>query len=130
MKKSFTLTIATLVICIGVIAGFFVLSNLNSLLSDESLSITEMTMAIGDGSWVSMNVTNNRNYKVTITEFTVNNVKQSPIYPQLPITLPPKSSVIINATSAIILDERTYWIGVTTSRGKSFSEMTRTSTTA
>lgn len=130
MKKSVILTIVTVVICIGAIAGVFVLPNLNSLLSDESLSITDMTMAIGEGSWVSINVTNNRNNTVTITEFTVNNVKQSPVYPQLPISLPPKGSVIINATSAVILDERTYWIGVTTSNGKSFSEMTRTSTTA
>jgi hypothetical protein len=130
MKKSVILTIASVFVCIGVIAGFFVLPNLNGLLSDESLSITEMSMAIGEGSWVSMNVTNNRNNTVTITEFIVNNVRQSPVYPQLPITLPSKGSVIINATSAVILDEKTYWIGVTTSNGKSFSEMTQTSTTA
>jgi hypothetical protein len=89
-----------------------------------------MTMAIGEGSWVSMNVTNNCDNTLTSTEFTVNNLRQSSVYPQLPINLPPKGSVIINATSAVILDERTYWIGVTTSNGKSFSEMTQTSTTA
>src|SRR5665647_1537505 len=122
MKKLVVLTIATVVICVGGIAGFFILPNLNSLLSNESLSITDMTMAIGEGSWVSMNVTNNCNNTVTITEFTINNVKQAPIRPQLPVTLPPKSSVIINATSATILNERTYWIGITTSIGKSFSE--------
>jgi hypothetical protein len=75
MKKSVILTIVAVVVCIGAIAGFFVSTNLDGLLSDEDLSISEMLMAIGEGSWVSMNVTNNRNSSVTIIEFTVNNVK-------------------------------------------------------
>lgn len=93
----------------------------NSSVLPEYLALTDVNYGVSHGGWVAVTVNNTGIGSVTLVKLAINDVKQSSVYPPLPITLAPDTGAVLNATLNVTGGE-SYQIEVFTAQGDKFSK--------
>ncbi len=130
MKPKVFALILAMIVCACVLEGLFASPiQANSSIHKERLAITKIHCSVGSEGWFAITVNNIGSSSVTITQFSVNDIKQASVSPVLPAVLAPDESVVINASLSID-SEGTYRLDVLTSQGNRFPTVEVTTTTA
>ncbi len=130
MKPKVCALVLAMIVCACVLEGLFASPiRANSYSPEERLKITKIHCSVGSDGWLAITVNNTGAESVTITQFSVNSVKQSLVSPLLPAVLAPDTSLVLNA-SLNINSEGIYRMDVLTSQGSKVSAVEVTTTTA
>jgi hypothetical protein len=126
MRMALAILIGGLLVGCGIFAGFLLAltvlqSNISTSAVPEHLAITNFEL--GNGS-MAVTANNTGIAAATIVNILVNDTKQSPVTPSLPLTLAPDAGVIFNINTNLNFSlGGSYLIELLTSKGNMFSQI-------